>query len=310
MMDKEKREASERLFEALSGVDPALLERSEQQKGRKVIPWTRWTSVAAACIAFLVLGVSYIAINSTGGGTMDSATAPQSVKEASSATSGAVVQEQSMSSSVMAEDAIAEDAMAVETIEECETPAQAQEAYEEEKVDRDKLESILDGAANEGFGNVIADNDKVLADVADYYRQKSWEISNIGSMDDDLSEWEELQSEETLGKYLVEYVPEGWKFVRGFSAKEDDGEDATVIAICYFTPEGEISLVITSLAEMQRRSAYEENFVLKGNEKYHRVSYRIEEAVISFEGNCEEAYLQEYLDNYVYEYKKAQESNE
>ncbi len=71
MSDKEKkREQSMRLFEALSGISPELLARSEKKAENKVIrPWGgRFGRSIAACLAVLLVGgVSLYAVKYTGG---------------------------------------------------------------------------------------------------------------------------------------------------------------------------------------------------------------------------------------------------
>ncbi len=78
MSDNEKkREQSMRLFEALSGISPELLARSEKKAENKVIrPWGgRFGRTIAACLAVLLVGgVSLYAVKYTGGWKgMDSA---------------------------------------------------------------------------------------------------------------------------------------------------------------------------------------------------------------------------------------------
>ncbi len=57
---KEENEKAYRLFEALSGVDADLLERSEKSEGKKVIPFSRFVYVAAACICLLAVGATIL----------------------------------------------------------------------------------------------------------------------------------------------------------------------------------------------------------------------------------------------------------
>lgn len=54
-MQSDKQDQAIRLFEALEGVDPMLLERSEKQK--KVIPIWRYGSAVAACLALVFVGM-------------------------------------------------------------------------------------------------------------------------------------------------------------------------------------------------------------------------------------------------------------
>lgn len=55
-MEEKKMQAAERLYEALGGVDPELLARSEAENKKKVIPFGRWAKAMAACLALVVVG--------------------------------------------------------------------------------------------------------------------------------------------------------------------------------------------------------------------------------------------------------------
>lgn len=54
MMSEKKTDQAMRLMEALDGVDPELLARSEQKK--KIIPFQYYARIAAACLALFVAG--------------------------------------------------------------------------------------------------------------------------------------------------------------------------------------------------------------------------------------------------------------
>ena len=63
-MSEKKREQAERLFDAMSGIDPELLARSEKEK--KVVPFQKYariSKVIAACLAmFLIGGTCYVTL--------------------------------------------------------------------------------------------------------------------------------------------------------------------------------------------------------------------------------------------------------
>lgn len=61
-MSEKKTDQAMRLFEAMEGVDPELLAKSEQT--RKIIPFGRYARIAAACFAVLMLGgIGYVAVH-------------------------------------------------------------------------------------------------------------------------------------------------------------------------------------------------------------------------------------------------------
>lgn len=68
-MSEKKREQAERLYEALSGVDPELLAESEKeiQPGKKIIPFYRYARICAACLALLIVGGACYATLTNGG---------------------------------------------------------------------------------------------------------------------------------------------------------------------------------------------------------------------------------------------------
>lgn len=67
-MSEKKMEQAARLFEALEGVDPELLARSEKEK--KIIPFQRYVRVAATFFALLVAGgLGWITLRYAGGKT-------------------------------------------------------------------------------------------------------------------------------------------------------------------------------------------------------------------------------------------------
>lgn len=56
-MEEKRNEQAMKLYEAMSGVDPELLARSEKtEKKNKVIPFWRYAKVMAACLALFVVG--------------------------------------------------------------------------------------------------------------------------------------------------------------------------------------------------------------------------------------------------------------
>lgn len=68
-MSEKKREQAMRLYEAMGGVDPELLARSEKEvtAKKKVIPFYRYAKVMAACLAlFLVGGTCFLTLRNGG----------------------------------------------------------------------------------------------------------------------------------------------------------------------------------------------------------------------------------------------------
>lgn len=78
-MSEKKKDQAIRLFEALGGVDPELLARSEKQK--QVVPFRRFVRMAAACLVLLMVGgLSWHVIRTTGGAD-ESGMAGMAIKE-------------------------------------------------------------------------------------------------------------------------------------------------------------------------------------------------------------------------------------
>ncbi|MBP5281076.1 MAG: hypothetical protein J6Z22_01105, partial [Lachnospiraceae bacterium] len=66
-MDEKRNEQAMKLYEAMSGVDPELLARSEGAgKKNKVIPFWRYAKVMAACLALFVVGSACWAVMHNG----------------------------------------------------------------------------------------------------------------------------------------------------------------------------------------------------------------------------------------------------
>ena len=67
-MSEKKTDGAMRLWEAMEGVDPELLLRSEKKKKIKdVVPFARFTRAAAACFALFVIGAACFATLHNGG---------------------------------------------------------------------------------------------------------------------------------------------------------------------------------------------------------------------------------------------------
>lgn len=101
MMDEKKMEGAMRLYEAMEGVDPDLLLRSEKPvKQKKIIPFQRFTRAAAACLALIVVGTAcYATLRNLGSPKAESAnfvSDSASSERAKSATDGAVNQKSEM----------------------------------------------------------------------------------------------------------------------------------------------------------------------------------------------------------------------
>lgn len=67
-MSEKKTDGAMRLWEAMEGVDPELLLRSEKKtEKKKVVPFARFTRAAAACFALFVIGAACFATIHNGG---------------------------------------------------------------------------------------------------------------------------------------------------------------------------------------------------------------------------------------------------
>ncbi|MCR5498851.1 MAG: hypothetical protein K6F31_00485 [Acetatifactor sp.] len=67
-MSEKKTDGAMRLWEAMEGVDPELLLRSEKKtEKKKVVPFARFTRAAAACFALFVIGAACFATLHNGG---------------------------------------------------------------------------------------------------------------------------------------------------------------------------------------------------------------------------------------------------
>jgi len=181
-MNDFKNEQAERLFEALEGVDPELLERSEKKK--KVFPFMRVASVMAACIALFVVG------SLSWGGAKDS---PQTAGISSN--SDSYIAEQDISLAVGKKGA---KSVMTENSEECDDfAAQDQEAFMEEAQNEAVEENVVGESWNAAgteskdvqtlgsdryvklYGNA---DEKTVADS--YFSDKKMVFKDLGSEDE------------------------------------------------------------------------------------------------------------------------------
>lgn len=129
-MDEKRNEQAMKLYEAMSGVDPELLARSEKAgKKNKVIPFYRYARAMAACIALIVVGSACWAVLHNGGLKSATSEAPKTAMNGivsdsagnsmkSEATRPAVVEENAVDAN--AEAPAADSYEDREKMEECE----------------------------------------------------------------------------------------------------------------------------------------------------------------------------------------------
>ena len=190
MMDEKKMEGAMRLYEAMEGVDPDLLLRSEKPvKQKKIIPFQRFTRAAAACLALIVVGTAcYATLRNLGSPKAESANFAQdgtSSERAKDASDRAENQKNEMNQSIVeaceSYQADAEKAEEADYQEAAATADSIQEAAMESKVnsttgnwatdDGAKIDLKEIGNYERGYGN-----DYVSSDVEDYFNDKYMEV--------------------------------------------------------------------------------------------------------------------------------------
>ncbi len=194
-MSEEKRQGAIRIFEALSGVDQELLERSEAEnkKGTAVFPFAGGSKILAAALCFVVLGAGAFAGRRLllSGGASSRSSQPVQEMAAFDAADAPGSQgnggRDNGEQSAMAQDGVGEEAMEMEA-------AQAQEEAGPE-------------TAQESL-------------TTDY--------SNEISLSQELSE-EQVRATEVLGAYVPKTLPEGYVFDRASITSDETGETLFII---------------------------------------------------------------------------------
>ncbi len=218
-MSEEKRQGAIRIFEALSGVDQELLERSEAEnkKGTAVFSFARGSKILAAALCFVVLGAGALTgrrLLLSGGASSRSSQSVQEMSafDAADAQGGQDNGEQSAMAqdSPKGETAMAQDSPEGET-------AMAQGSITEEAVERE--------AAQEE-----ADSEAVQDSQIDY--------SSKSSSAQELSE-EQARQTAVLGAYVPTILPEGYVFDRANITSDETGE---TLFIMWINGMDEISL--------------------------------------------------------------------
>ena len=203
-MSEEKRQGAIRIFEALSGVDQELLERSEAEnkKGTAVFSFARGSKILAAALCFVVLGAGAFTgrrLLLSGGASSRSSQSVQEMAafDAADAQGGQDNGEQS----AMAQDSPEGETAMVQDSPEGEA-AMAQGSITEEAVERE--------AAQEE-----ADSEAVQDSQIDY--------SSKSSSAQELSE-EQARQTAVLGAYVPTILPEGYIFDRANITSDETGE--------------------------------------------------------------------------------------
>ena len=218
-MSEEKRQGAIRIFEALSGVDQELLERSEAEnkKGTAVFSFARGSKILAAALCFVVLGAGALTgrrLLLSGGASSRSSQSVQEMSafDAADAQGGQDNGEQS---------AMAQDSPEGETAMAQDSPegeaAMAQGSITEEAVERE--------AAQEE-----ADSEAVQDSQIDY--------SSKSSSAQELAE-EQARQTAVLGAYVPTILPEGYVFDRANITSDETGE---TLFIMWINGMDEISL--------------------------------------------------------------------
>lgn len=218
-MSEEKRQGAIRIFEALSGVDQELLERSEAEnkKGTAVFSFARGSKILAAALCFVVLGAGAFTgrrLLLSGGASSRSSQSVQEMAafDAADAQGGQDNGEQS----AMAQDSPEGETAMVQDSPEGEA-AMAQGSITEEAVERE--------AAQEE-----ADSEAVQDSQIDY--------SSKSSSAQELSE-EQARQTAVLGAYVPTILPEGYVFDRANITSDETGE---TLFIMWINGMDEISL--------------------------------------------------------------------
>lgn len=218
-MSEEKRQGAIRIFEALSGVDQELLERSEAENktGTAVFSFARGSKILAAALCFVVLGAGAFTgrrLLLSGGASSRSSQSVQEMAafDAADAQGGQDNGEQS----AMAQDSPEGETAMAQDSPEGET-AMAQGSITEEAVERE--------AAQEE-----ADSEAVQDSQIDY--------SSKSSSAQELSE-EQARQTAVLGAYVPTILPEGYVFDRANITSDETGE---TLFIMWINGMDEISL--------------------------------------------------------------------
>lgn len=207
-MSEEKRQGAIRIFEALSGVDQELLERSEAEikKGTAVFSFARGSKILAAALCFVVLGAGAFTgrrLLLSGGASSRSSQSVQEMAafDAADAQGGQDNGEQS---------AMAQDSPEGET-------AMAQGSINEETVEREAVQEETDSEAAQ---------------------DSQTDYSNKISPAQELSE-EQARQTAVLGAYVPTILPEGYVFDRANITSDETGE---TLFIMWINGMDEISL--------------------------------------------------------------------
>lgn len=207
-MSEEKRQGAIRIFEALSGVDQELLERSEAEikKGTAVFSFARGSKILAAALCFVVLGAGAFTgrrLLLSGGASSRSSQSVQEMAalDAADAQGGQDNGEQS---------AMAQDSPEGKT-------AMAQGSINEETVEREAAQEETDSEAAQ---------------------DSQTDYSNKISPAQELSE-EQARQTAVLGAYVPTILPEGYVFDRANITSDETGE---TLFIMWINGMDEISL--------------------------------------------------------------------
>ena len=205
-MSDRKREQAMRLFEALGGVDPELLQRSEKKSANKVIPFQRYARSIAACLALAVVGLlGWYTIQNAGGKRAESAEmAPQAARDEAYSFEGsytAGAKKNAVSDT--------QGAAAGKMDENCE------EAEEECAVAQSNALTTEDGLQT--YGDM--DSDKLSIRGA---FSTGWQ----GEM---LDNYEEAKKTQPYGTYFPEVLPEGYSYECGFAWQDSENPEEILL---------------------------------------------------------------------------------
>ncbi|MCM1568729.1 MAG: hypothetical protein NC081_04700 [Roseburia sp.] len=205
-MRSDNRDKAMRIFEALSGVDSELLERSEKSSKRAATIPVRWSRALAACFCLIVLGA-------LAGGVYRMKFAEGGMNQSSSSAGGASLMQ--------------EQAAMYEAAPENENGAGGA-SWGDDTMPEDTTTDRTDVTGDGGSYD--------MAQRQSGFAEASGEIEDLGSClagEGEKLVLEEARAVEFLGGYVPEQVPEGYIFENAILHYDSDLQENISLSVCW-----------------------------------------------------------------------------